>query len=123
MANNKLPFDYRTNAAIYLSAFVTGSVHIDSTEDVVIDATISGTVTTTGFCEITENGIFEGDIHARTLQIFGVTNGEQTANDTIQIKRSAKIRGLYTSPVIHIEPGSIVNARIHHRAHTDTGPL
>ncbi|TXG76402.1 polymer-forming cytoskeletal protein [Patescibacteria group bacterium] len=123
MANNKLPFDYRTNAAIYLSAFVTGSVQIDSTEDVVIDATIFGTIITSGFCEITENGNFEGDIHARTLQVFGVTNGEHSANDAIQIKRSAKIRGLYTSPTIHIEPGSIVNARIHHRANTDTGPL
>ncbi|MCC7543193.1 polymer-forming cytoskeletal protein [bacterium] len=123
MARNKLPFDYRTHAGIYLSSFVRGDVTVQSNDDVVIDATVSGSIHTAGFCEITENGAFEGDITARSLVIFGATNGDNTASDTMEVKRSANIKGVYSSPSIHIEPGALVSARIHHTDARSSGPL
>lgn len=123
MARNKLPFDYRSQAGILISSFVKGTISLDTQEDVVIDATLSGDIKTSGFCEITENGEYEGDISARSLTVYGSTSGDISGQDAIHVHRSAKIKGVYTSPVIHIEPGAIVNARIVHSQNSLSGPL
>ena len=123
MARNKLPFDYRAQAGVFLSSFVEGTISLSTQEDVVIDATLSGKILTSGFCEITENGSFDGDITSRSVTVYGSCSGDVAAKNTIEIKRSAKIKGLYSSPVIHIEPGAVVNARIVHTQDPTAGPL
>ena len=112
MPRAKLAFDYRYTAGIYISGDASGDVDIHSTDDVVIDSTIKGTIHTTGFCEIAENAEFTGDITARSIAIFGTVIGNCDADDIIDVKKSSKIKGVYRSLYINIERGSIVEARI-----------
>ena len=112
MPRNKLPFDYRLNAGIFIAGAVTGKVSIDSSYDVVIDTTLDGNITTSGFCEIAENGDFTGAIISRSITIYGKTNGENTGFERIDVKKSAYLTGRYQTPNISLESGSIVDARI-----------
>ncbi|MEI7818530.1 MAG: polymer-forming cytoskeletal protein [bacterium] len=112
MPKNKHPFDYRRTAGIYCSTSVSGSVDIQTSEDVVLDGALTGTINSTGFCEITENGSFKGDITARTITIFGEVDGDCQAQEGLLIKRSAKIRGVFHANSVQIDSGSTINARI-----------
>jgi|GEM_PF-3851490 len=121
MPRNKLPFDYRFTAGIYIAGAVSGKVTINNSYDVVIDTTLEGSITTSGFCEIAENGNFTGDIITRSLTIYGKTNGENTGFERIDAKKSAYLTGRYQTPNISLEAGSVIDARIVPLHKEDTG--
>lgn len=111
MPANKLPFDYRHNAGIYLSSLVTSQGSLDVQEDIVIDGEFSGAIKTTGFCEVSENGSVNGDIEARTITLLGNVDGTCLGKDSIDVKKSAKVKGHLIAPVIGIEPGAQLDIR------------
>ncbi|MBP9827128.1 polymer-forming cytoskeletal protein [Candidatus Saccharibacteria bacterium] len=112
MLEKQRPFDYRHAAGFYFSALAQVSGSIVETEDIVIDGNFQGTISTTGFCEISENGVVDGSITARSITIFGSCKGEITAQDTVVVKKSATINGSIFTPYIDIEGGADINARI-----------
>jgi cytoskeletal protein CcmA (bactofilin family) len=111
MPANKLPFDYRHNAGVYLSSLVTSQGSFDIQEDIVINGEFRGEVKTTGFCEISENGLVTGDIDARMITILGSIDGTCRAKDNIDVKKSAKVKGHLIAPAISIESGAQIDAR------------
>lgn len=112
MAAKRSPFDYRQIAGFYFSASSHMSGDLNETEDIVVDGQYDGNITTTGFCEITENGIVKGNIIARNATILGVTHGEIKVQENCVVKKSASITGYIITPHITIESGATVNARI-----------
>lgn len=118
MSTSKLPFDYRHNAGVYLSSLVTGRGSFDIQDDIIIDGAFEGKVQTTGFCEISENGKVTGDIEARTITILGCVDGNCYAKDSIDVKKSAKVKGQLIAPSISIEAGSQINIRGKHPSST-----
>ncbi len=124
MLNKKSPFDYRQAAGYYFSNLVRVEGEINEHEDIVIDGQYTGSITTSGFCEVSENGYVIGNIRARAITILGRTEGEVTAHDAIVVKKSAKIKGHYYSPKILVESGAEVDARIKRKQATkDELPL
>lgn len=124
MLNKKSPFDYRQAAGFYFSNLAQSQGSLDEQEDVVVDGEFVGTIQTSGFCEVSENGFVSGSIKARSITILGRTDGEVTASDSIVVKKSAKIKGHYRSPKISIESGAEVDARIkRHQVREDDSPL
>ena len=111
MSTSKLPFDYRHNAGVYLSSLVTSKGSFDVQDDVVIDGEFEGTIQTAGFCEISENGKITGDIVARTITILGSVTGDCNAKDSIDVKKSSKVKGQLVAPSISIEAGAQINIR------------
>lgn len=122
MLNKKSPFDYRQSAGMYFSSLASIEGRLNEHEDIVIDGRFTGTITTQGFCEISENGVFEGELTARSITILGQTDGELNGTDSIVVKKSAKIKGFYRTPKISIESGAEVDARVkqYHKTSTDT---
>lgn len=122
MLEKQRPFDYRHAAGFYFSALAQVNGSIVETEDIVIDGHFKGSITTSGFCEISENGTVDGSISARAITIFGTFEGEMTAQDTIVVKKSATINGSVFTPYIDVEGGAVLNARIKKPARK-TAPL
>lgn len=112
MSRAKLPFDYRQTAGFYVSSLAKTSGDITINEDVVIDGPFEGSVHTSGLCEIAENGIFDGEIHARAVTILGSFEGRCHAQDNIDVKKSSKIKGYLTAPLIGIESGTEIDAHV-----------
>ena len=112
MAAKRSPFDYRQIAGFYFSATCQMTGNLDETEDIVIDGQFVGNITTTGFCEVIENGAVKGNIHARNVTILGAVHGEVDVDENFVVKRSANITGYVITPRISIENGAIINARI-----------
>ncbi len=108
----KHPFDYRQTAGFYFSSHTKVQGDLHESEDIVIDGTFMGNLSTDGFCEISENGYLHGDIEARSLTIFGKLAGNATAINQVVVKKSATVRGYVRTPQIEIEPGADVEVRI-----------
>lgn len=111
MPTSKLPFDYRHNAGVFISSLVTSQGSIDIQDDIVIDGDFTGDIQTSGFCEVSENGKVLGDIEARTITILGSVDGSCRAKDSIDVKKSSKMKGHLIAPSISIEAGAQIDAR------------
>lgn len=111
MPASKLPFDYRHNAGVYLSSLSNSQGTFRIQEDVVLDGEFRGDIITTGFCEISENAQVIGDIEARTITVYGNIEGSCRGKDSIDVKKSAKVKGHLIAPSISIESGAHIDAR------------
>lgn len=112
MPAKRSPFDYRQTAGFFFSALANVEGQIREHEDIVIDGTYTGDIFTNGFCEISENGKFHGNIEARNVTLLGVVDGEVYGKDSIVVKKSAKVRGVLRTPRISIDAGAQIDARI-----------
>lgn len=112
MPAKKSPFDYRQTAGFYFSALTKVEGSLNEQEDVVIDGSFEGEIKTVGFCEIGENGHFQGTVQARSLTIIGSCDGEIIAKDSIVVKKSASVHGVIRTPRIGIDSGASIDARI-----------
>jgi len=121
MPAKRSPFDYRQMAGFYFSANTEVKGNLNETEDVIVDGRFDGNIVTTGFCEITENGVLKGNLTARNATILGTTDGEIATHENLVVKKSSNIHGYVITPKISIESGAIVNARIKQPAHQSTG--
>lgn len=121
MPAKRSPFDYRQMAGFYFSANTEVKGNLNETEDVIVDGGFEGNIATTGFCEITENGLLKGNLTARSATILGTTDGEIATHENLVVKKSSNIHGYVITPKISIESGAIVNARIKQPTHQTTG--
>lgn len=108
-------------AGFYFSADTEVKGNLNETEDVIVDGKFDGNILTTGFCEITENGILKGNLTARNATLLGTTDGEIVTNENLVVKKSSNIHGYVITPKVSIESGAIVNARIKQPAHQTVG--
>ncbi len=112
MPKNKQPFDYRQSAGIYIGSGVISQGTLNVTDDIVIDGSFKGIITTPGFCEITENGNLDGDITVATLTIFGTYKGQCLARESLVVKNTAIVDGYLTYTSLNIQPGAKLTARL-----------
>ncbi|QQS27113.1 polymer-forming cytoskeletal protein [bacterium] len=112
MPTKRSPFDYRQTASFYFSALAKVEGQLNEQEDIVIDGEFIGRIQTGGFCEISENGNFQGDLKAKSITILGNSDGEIHGEDTVVVKKSAKVHGIIITPRISVDAGAQVDARI-----------
>lgn len=112
MPAKKSPFDYRQTVGYYFSALAKVEGNLHEQEDIVIDGIFNGEISTTGFCEISENGQFVGTLHAHNVTLIGSSDGEVIAKDSIVVKKSATIKGVLRTPRISIDAGADIDARV-----------
>jgi cytoskeletal protein CcmA (bactofilin family) len=108
-------------AGFFFSANTEVKGNLNETEDVIVDGRFDGNIVTTGFCEITENGVLKGNLTARNATILGTSDGEIATHENLVVKKSSNIHGYVITPKISIESGAVVNARIKQPAHQSTG--
>lgn len=112
MPKNKQPFDYRQAAGIYIGNGVSAEGQLDVHDDIIIDGEFNGSITTTGFCEVTENGLLTADLAAHGATIFGRYKGHCRVEDSLVVKNTSDVDGFLIYGTLTIQAGATVRARI-----------
>ena len=112
MPKNKQPFDYRQAAGIYIGNGIKATGLLNVHDDIIIDGVFEGTISTSGFCEVTENGQLEAELTAHGVTIFGTFKGHCQAEEGLVVKNTADVDGFLTYGSLTIQPGATVRARI-----------
>jgi cytoskeletal protein CcmA (bactofilin family) len=72
-----------------------------------IDATFQGSIVTDGVLVVGDAAKVDADITCGTVLIEGEVNGNVTAKELVELRRSATVRGDVQSPALAIERGAI----------------
>jgi cytoskeletal protein CcmA (bactofilin family) len=86
---------------------------IVGTEDLFIDGIVDGKVTlANSVLTVGPNGTVKADIAAREVVLRGVAEGKFTADERIQIWRTARVQGELTAERISIEDGAELRGKV-----------
>jgi cytoskeletal protein CcmA (bactofilin family) len=85
---------------------IEGQIKISTT--IRIEGNIIGDILNAENLIIGENGLIEGNVQTKEIIIFGVINGNVTA-DSIQIKGSGKVCGKIKTQNLQVESGAVYN--------------
>lgn len=85
---------------------------LTSANDIWIDGTLEGSISTEGNVIIAENGRINGDISARSIEARGGIDGNLSAQDAISCQPGARISGDLHAPDIAIASGAVVIGRL-----------
>lgn len=79
--------------------------------DTLLNCQINGDITMldNGKLTLERETIFEGNIYAGDIEVFGKVYGSITASGTLSIRSSAEISGVMKAKKMSIYPGAIVN--------------
>lgn len=93
------------------AAIVGPSIHIEGTlrgeEDLVIEGHVTGAVHLQGnSLTIGGQGRVEADLHARTIHVDGIVNGDLYGSELVAIRKTAQVQGNITAPRVSLEDGA-----------------
>jgi cytoskeletal protein CcmA (bactofilin family) len=80
---------------------------IQSSGDIRIDGTLTGSLTTAGKLVIGETGKIKGDINCKNSDISGVVEGKILVSELLTLKLTAKILGDIITSRLTVEPGAL----------------
>ncbi len=83
--------------------------------EILIDGTVKGSVTCRSLVRIAERGSIEADVHALTVQVAGIVNGDISADERIVLEKSARVKGNLTAPRILIQDGASFKGKVNMR--------
>ena len=84
--------------------------------DIQIDGELKGEVDSSGRLVIAESGKVEAKMHARQVEVSGTVTGDVTADDKIELKASAVLRGNITAPKVVIHEGATFEGQVFMKA-------
>ena len=90
---------------------IEGEIHGD--EDLILDGRIRGSISL-GLHQllIGEAGSAQADVSARKVIVFGEVVGDIQASETVELRRTAKVRGNIRTANLRIEEGATLDGRI-----------
>ncbi len=80
--------------------------------DIHVQGELSGEVASTGALVVAENGTVRASLHARTVVVAGSVQGDVSADEKIELKPSANLRGNITAPRITIQEGATFEGQV-----------
>ncbi|VAW14836.1 hypothetical protein MNBD_BACTEROID01-1309 [hydrothermal vent metagenome] len=75
--------------------------------DIRIDGELIGNIKAKGRLVIGTNGVIEGEILCRNIEVSGKVKGKISAMELLTMKASSKINGEITSAKLTVEPGAV----------------
>ncbi|HEX5413124.1 MAG TPA: polymer-forming cytoskeletal protein [Terriglobia bacterium] len=98
-------------ASIGRSIVVKGE--LSANEDLVIDGQFEGTVNLQDHClTVGANGKVKAEILARQVVIYGVVNGNVSAREKVEVRRTGNVTGDLKSASVSIEEGAYFKGSI-----------
>lgn len=106
-----------TGASAQVQAIIGRSIvlkgEMSANEDLLIEGQFEGTVNLQDHClTIGSNGKVKAEIQARQVVILGSVNGNISAREKIEVRRSGNVTGDLTSASIAIEEGAYFKGSI-----------
>ncbi len=85
---------------------------VKSSEDISVQGTIKGRVTTTADLYIEESGTVEAEVQTHSIEIHGKVVGNVSATDKYELMRDGEVVGDVTAPRVVIADGSTFKGHI-----------
>ena len=82
---------------------------INSSGDIRIDGHLIGNISTNGKFVLGQNGVVEGNISSTNADISGEVKGKLNVNETLSLKKSARVSGDIITGKLVIESGALFN--------------
>jgi len=101
------------NGTTLLSAGTTLKGDISSNNDLRIDGTIIGNVSSTAKIVIGASGNVEGDISGNQADIVGKVSGNIKTKDLLQLRGDCIVNGNVHAGKLQIEPTAVFNGQCH----------
>lgn len=85
---------------------------ITGSGDFRIEGRLEGELDSSGGVTVAESGSVKGDLHGRTLMVAGKVNGNVSADERVELKPTAKLKGNITAPRMHIAEGATFEGKV-----------
>lgn len=72
-----------------------------------IDGSLKGNLTTKGKLVVGNSGVIDGEVTAKSAEVYGEIKGKLHVEDTLVLRSTAKISGDVKTSKLSIEPGAI----------------
>jgi cytoskeletal protein CcmA (bactofilin family) len=96
-----------------LGRSVTSHGEISASEDLLIEGQFDGTISMKDHClTVGTNGQVKAEIQARQVIIHGTVNGNITAREKVEIRRTGRVQGDLTAAGVAIEDGAYFKGSI-----------
>lgn len=96
----------------YVGSNTTIKGSLECPEDFLIEGSVEGNLRSNGTVVVGKDAVVRGDIVAREVAISGNLTGTIRCSERLEIFNSAKIVGTVQAPIVKMEPGALLNARI-----------
>jgi cytoskeletal protein CcmA (bactofilin family) len=81
-------------------------------DDFIIEGSVEGNLRSSGTIVVGKDAVVQGDIVAREVAMSGNLTGTIICSERLEIFSSAKIVGTVQAPIVKMEPGARLHARI-----------
>ena len=85
---------------------------VSGSGDIHVQGELLGEVASSGTLVVAENGTARANLHARTVVVAGSVQGDVSADEKIELKPSANLRGNITAPRIMIQEGATFEGQV-----------
>ncbi|MGD8371062.1 MAG: polymer-forming cytoskeletal protein [Syntrophobacterales bacterium] len=96
----------------YVGSNTTIKGGLECPEDFLIEGCVEGSLRSSGTIVVGKDAVVRGDIVAREVAISGNLTGTIRCSERLEIFNSAKIVGTVQAPIVKMESGARMNARI-----------
>jgi cytoskeletal protein CcmA (bactofilin family) len=96
----------------YVGSNTTVKGNLECSEDFLIEGAVEGNLHSEGMIVLGKDAVVRGEVSAKEVAISGTVVGTIRCSGRVEIFASAKIVGTVQTPVLKMEPGAKVRARI-----------
>ena len=96
----------------YVGSNTTIKGNFECREDFLVEGAVEGNLSSEGLIVLGKEAVVKGEVTAKEAAISGIVIGTVRCSERLEIFESAKIIGTIQAPVLKMEPGAQINARI-----------
>ena len=96
----------------YVGSNTTIKGNFECREDFLVEGAVEGNLSSEGLIVLGKEAVVKGEVSAKEVAISGIVIGTVRCSERVEIFESAKIIGTIQAPVLKMEPGAQINARI-----------
>jgi cytoskeletal protein CcmA (bactofilin family) len=96
----------------YVGSNTTVKGNLECSENFVVEGAVEGNLNSHGTIVLGKDAVVRGEVRAREVAVSGVVVGRISCSDRLEIFESAKIIGTIQAPVLKMEAGAQINAKV-----------
>lgn len=100
----------RTRTIVGAAALIIGEIQSD--DDVSVDGTLDGPITTARSLDVGANGEVRGDVSARDVHLFGLIDGNVSALGILEIEPTGRVLGDIRAGGLRIHDGGTFHGKV-----------
>jgi cytoskeletal protein CcmA (bactofilin family) len=118
MFNKEKPNEKQSGSATLISAGTIVNGDLVSDNDLRIDGTINGNVSSSAKIIVGPNGYVEGNIEGQQADITGKVSGNISVKELLQLRGDCQVQGNISAEKLQVEPSAVFNGQCNMRSGT-----